>query len=71
MPETPVTILDISDKNGNPINNGDEIIFENNNYIAMQVGKDGSDWVGHPCGNNSNEPIVLDDKLDQIELIVK
>lgn len=71
MPNTPVVILDISDKNGNPINDGDEIMFENNNYIAMKINKGESSWIGHPCGNNSNDPILLDDKIDQIELVVK
>lgn len=71
MPNTPITISDLFDKNGKPISDGNVILFENNNYIAMKIGKDGSDWVGHPCGNNDNEPISLDDKTDQIELIEK
>lgn len=42
------------DKNGNPINNGNMISYNGENYIVMSADKDDTLWIAHPCGNNQN-----------------
>lgn len=51
-------ILPIKDINGNDIHDGDEILFNGQNFIVMHIDKDHTEWVLHPCGNNQLMNII-------------
>lgn len=60
----------LTDKNENPIMNGDIFTYLDTQWIAMYDEK-AEEWMGHPIGSNlATEDIVLSQIHNEVEIYI-
>ena len=70
------TLFPYKDIDGNDIYDCDEVLYNDNTYIIMNVNKDNTGWILHPCGNNQTDTVnvatipVIEDVDNRIPLKV-
>ena len=52
------------DIDGKDIHSGDTVLYDNETFIILYIGKDNIEWVLHPCGNTLNVNINIDDIIN-------
>ena len=74
-----LNIFPIKDINGSDIHDGDTVRYNDETFVVMNITKDETSWVLHPCNNNQMDSSIkvedivvpLDDETVQIEIIMK